>query len=160
MPRARKFRVDDRDRQILTILQQEGRLTWAELARRLDMSAPAVLARVRRLEEAEYIRGYVALLDRDKVGNGVTCYTMVELRQQGRESIDRFEEAVTTMPEVLECSHVTGDFDYLLKVIVSDREALEEFLLDKLAALSDVKSFSTNFVLREVKYETVVPVSV
>lgn len=159
MPRTRDFRIDDRDRQILTILQQEGRLTWAELARRLDMSAPAVLARVRRLEEAGFIRDYVALLDRDKVGNAVTCYTRVELRQQGRESIERFERAVDEMPEILECSHVTGDFDYLLKVIVSDRGALEEFLLDKLAALADVKSFSTNFVLREVKYETVVPVS-
>lgn len=160
MARTRKFRVDDRDRQILTILQREGRLTWAELARRLDMSAPAVLARVRRLEDADYIRGYVALLDRDKVGNAVTCYTTVALRHQGREATDRFEEAVSDMAEVLECAHVTGDFDYLLKLVVSDREALEEFLLDKLAALPDVKSFGTNYVLREVKSETVVPVNV
>lgn len=153
-------RVDDRDRQILTILQNEGRLTWAELSRRLDMSAPAILARVRRLEEAGFIRDYVALLDREKVGNSVVCYVMVSLDQQDRASMDRFEAAVSEMPEVLECSYVTGQFHYQLKIVVSNARSLETFLADTLAGHVGVKSYRTKLVLREVKYQTSVPVRI
>ncbi|MDQ7028733.1 MAG: Lrp/AsnC family transcriptional regulator [Ardenticatenia bacterium] len=154
MPRRILSRLDDRDRRILAILQEDGRLTWATLARRMGMSAPAILARVRRLEEGGYIRKYVALLNRHKVGKHVVCYVTVSLTQHDPSTLEQFEQEVGRWPEVLECARITGDGDYLLKVITKDAQELEHFLAEKLGNVPAVDQVRTTFVLREVKYET------
>ncbi|HBY99385.1 MAG: Lrp/AsnC family transcriptional regulator [Ardenticatenaceae bacterium] len=160
MPESSRFQLDNKDRDIVTILQHEGRVSFAELGRRIELSAPAVHARVRRLEEQSLIRGYAALLDRERAGNDVLCFINVSLLHHQREEDERFRNEVLAMPEVLECHHVTGEFDYLLKVIVPNRRALEAFLMDRLTALPQLDKVQTNLVLREVKNETAIPLNV
>lgn len=157
MPRRTVSRLDDRDRRILAILQEDGRLAWATLARRMGMSAPAILARVRRLEEGGYIRKYTALLDRHKVGRDAIGYVMVTLERHDHNTVNAFENQVSAWPEVLECARITGEADYLLKVVVADTNALEGFLSEKLADVPGVGPVRTYYVLREVKYETALP---
>lgn len=154
------IQLDNKDRDIIKILQHEGRVSFAELGRRIELSAPAVHARVRRLEEQGLIRGYVALLDREKAGNDVLCFINVSLRHHQREEDESFRAAVLEMPEVLECHHLTGEFDYLLKVIVPNRGALEAFLMDRLTSLPGLDKVQTSLVLREIKDETAIPLHV
>ncbi len=158
MPRRTVSRLDDRDRRILAILQEDGRLTWATLARRMGMSAPAILARVRRLEEGGFIRKYTALLDRHKIGRETVAYVMVTLDRHDQNTVESFEALVARLPEVLECARVAGDVDYILRVVVTDTNELEQFLAEKLANAAGVGQARTYYVLREVKYETALPV--
>lgn len=160
MPESSRFQLDNKDRDIISILQREGRVSFAELGRRIELSAPAVHARVRRLEEQGLIRGYAALLDRERAGNDILCFINISLRHHQREEDEQFREEVLAMPEVLECHHVTGEFDYLLKVIVPNRRALETFLMDRLTALPQLDKVHTNLVLREVKNDTAIPLNV
>lgn len=160
MAASARISLDNKDREIITILQNEGRVSFAELGRRIELSAPAVHARVRQLEEYGLIRGYVALLDRERAGNDVLCFIHVSLRHHQREDDERFREAVRDMPEVLECHHLTGEFDYLLKVIVPNRRALEAFLMDRLTALPQLDKVQTSLVLREVKDQTAIPLNI
>lgn len=152
--------LDSKDRDIITILQEEGRVSFAELGRRIELSAPAVHARVRRLEEQGLIRGYAALLDREKAGNDVLCFINVSLRHHQRDEDERFRAAIAEMPQVLECHHVTGEFDYLLKVILPNRHSLETFLMDNLTSLPQLDKVHTSLVLREVKDQTIVPLNI
>ena len=110
--------LDETDRIILEILQEQGRISNAELARRVDLSPPATHARLRRLEEGGYIRQYAALLDLDKVGYDMLCFVMVSLQLHQSQQVEGFKAAIQEMPEVLECHHVTGEYDYLLKVVI------------------------------------------
>jgi Lrp/AsnC family leucine-responsive transcriptional regulator len=152
--------LDKKDRDIIEILQEEGRVSFAELGRRIELSAPAVHARVRRLEEQGLIRGYAALLDRERAGNDVLCFINVSLRHHQRDDDERFRTAVAGMVQVLECHHVTGEFDYLLKVILPNRHALETFLMDNLTSLPQLDKVHTSLVLREVKDQTAVPLNI
>lgn len=147
--------VDDIDRLLLMELQQDGSLSNVELARRVLLSPPAVHTRVRRLETLGYIRLYTALLDREKVGYDLLCMVSVTLRWHETEHIQAFREAIRQMPEVLECLFVTGDADYLLKVVTHNRKELEQFLTEKLTPIRGVGHISTSVVLDELKYTTV-----
>lgn len=151
--------LDALDRAILAIVQEDGRISNADLARRIHLSPPATLARLRRLEEAGYIRGYVALVDREKVGYDLLCFVRVSLAMHQPEQVRAFREAVRRMPEVLECYHVTGDFDYLLKVAVPHRRALEQFLVERLTPIPGVARLYTSLALSEVKATTALPLS-
>ncbi len=143
--------VDEIDRFLLKELQQNGTLSNVELARRVSLSPPAVHARVRRLETLGYIRRYAALLDREKVGYDLLCIVSVTLRWHEIEHIRVFKEAIQQMPEVLECFFVTGDADYLLKVVARNRKELEQFLTQKLTPIAGVGRVSTSVVLDELK---------
>ncbi len=126
-----------------------------ELARRISLSPPAVHARIKRLEELGYVRQYVAILDREKVGYDMLCLINVTLQMHQMDNINLFREAVQAMPEVLECYFVTGEFDYLLKVVVRNRKELETFLMEKLTPIPGIARISTSIVLTEIKYTTV-----
>lgn len=149
--------LDDVDLRILEVLQHDGRVTNADLARRVDLSPPAVLARVRRLQEQGYIRGFAALLDRERVGYDMLCFVSVTLLAHGAQPVDAFRAAIADMPEVLECHHVTGEYDYLLKVAVRNRKALERFVLDRLTPVPGIARIHTSLVLREIKSTTALP---
>lgn len=146
--------IDEIDKAILVILQQDGAISNVELARRISLSPPAVHARMKRLEELGYIRQVVALLDREKVGYDMLCMISVTLQFHHMEQINAFREAVLQMPEVLECLFVTGEFDYLLKVVVRNRQELERFLMERLTPIPGIARISTSLVLAEIKYTT------
>jgi DNA-binding Lrp family transcriptional regulator len=150
--------LDEKDRQLLKHLQGDARLTNTELAKRVDLSPPGLQRRLRKLEDAGIIEQYVTLLDREAVGFDMLCFVQVTLLRHEPESIRRFKEIVQDMPEVLECHHITGEFDYLLKVIVRNREHLEKFLVEKLTPVPGMDKIRTSLVLREIKSTTCLPI--
>lgn len=150
--------LDEVDRRILKILQEEGRISNAELARRVELSPPATYARVKGLEEQGYIRSYVALLDAEKLGFDLLCFVRVTLQLHSLEQVHAFRQAIQEMPEVLECHHVTGDYDYLLKVALRGRKDLERFLVERLTPTPGVARIHTNLVLNEIKATAVLKI--
>jgi len=146
--------LDDLDIKALSLLCQRGRMTWAELAGQLGLSAPAAADRVKRLEERGIITGYSALLDPEALGLGLTAFMSVTLDQPRHR--EGFLAAVQAAAEILECHHVTGDDDYLLKVRCCHTRALEALITDRLKAIAGVVKTRTLIVLSTVK-ETQVP---
>lgn len=146
--------MDELDLAILRELQRDGRLSNVELARRINLSPPATHARVRRLEEEGYIRRYVTLLDQEKVGYEMTCFISVSLQLHQQEELEHFHATVKAIPEILECYHVTGEFDYLLKVVVRSRQDLQRLIVNRLTPLPGVARIYTSLVLSAVKATT------
>lgn len=151
--------LDSIDRKLLTVLQQEGRITAQELAERVGLTASPCLRRIRLLEEAGIIRRYVAVVDQKAVGLPVSVFVSVKLERQREEELDRFAAAIARWPEVLECYLMTGPRDYLLRVVVPDLEAYEAFLKSKLTRLDGVQSIESSFALGQVKYTSVLPIA-
>ena len=149
--------LDEIDMALLRRLQEDASLSKAELGRQLNLSQPAIHHRIRRLEERGYIRRYVALLDRELLDLDLTCFVQVSVQRHHRDHIVAFEEAVLAMPEVLDCHHTTGEYDFLLRVVVSNRRALEMLLVERLSVLPGVAHLQTSVVLREVKSVTTLP---
>jgi DNA-binding Lrp family transcriptional regulator len=149
--------LDETDLQILDLLQKDGSLSNAEVGRRIGLSTPATHARVRRLEEVGYIKGYAALLNHERLGLDLICFVQVTLRLHSSELVAEFRRSVRDVPEVLECHHVTGEFDYLCKVVVSNRKALERLVVEVLTPLPGVERIHTSLALSEVKDSTVLP---
>ncbi|MGN6527919.1 MAG: Lrp/AsnC family transcriptional regulator [Burkholderiaceae bacterium] len=154
--------LDPIDRRILQALQADGRLTFDELAGRVGLSASAVLRRVRRLEEAEVISGYVALVQPEAVGLGLTAYLNVRLEKHSeahkRNPMDLFKAAVQAWPEVVECVSLTGEMDYLLRVVVTDMAHYARFIGDTLLRHPSVQDCKSSFVLERIKGTTAMPV--
>lgn len=150
--------IDDIDRRILAELQTNGRIANVDLAERVGLSPSPCLARVRALEKSGLIRGYVALVDPGMVGLGVSVFIQVSLEKQVGRALDTFEAAMTAMPEVMECYLMTGDSDYMLRVLVEDVAALQHFIVDKLTKVPGVASIRSSFALKQVKFKTAVPV--
>ncbi len=149
--------LDELDLQILDHLQIEGRVSNAELARRVGLSGPGLQKRVRKLEEAGVITRYAAIVDRESAGFDLLCFVEVTLTHHEPATVDEFRGALRSMPEVLECHHLTGEADYLLKVVVRNHRDLEGFLVERLTAVSGVDRIRTSIVLREVKETTALP---
>lgn len=154
-----KSHLDEVDLQILQLLQHDGRITNADLAKAVNLSPPSVLQRVRQLEKAGLIRGYHAILDHDRLGLRITAMTMITLALHQDLAIERFRRAVQDLPEVLECHHVSGDFDFLLKIVVRDMRAYEQFIREKLSRIKGVGQIRTSFVLGTAKLTTEIPIS-
>ncbi|MGL4650465.1 MAG: Lrp/AsnC family transcriptional regulator [Caldilineaceae bacterium] len=151
--------LDGTDRAILALLQNDGSLSNAEIGRRIGLSAPATYARVRRLEQEGYIRGYAALLDHERLGLDLVCFVQVTLRLHSSGLVAEFRRRVREVPEVLECHHITGEFDYLCKVVVPNRKALESLVVEVLTPLPGVERIHTSLVLSEVKATTQLPLA-
>ena len=149
--------LDRFDKRILQELQGAGRLTNVELAEKVGLSPSPCLTRVRRLEDAGILRNYVALVDPEKLGPAVSVFIQVTLALQSEQTLETFERAVTTMPEVMECYLMTGDSDYLLRVVVRDTAALRDFILDKLTKTPGVANIRSSFALKQVTYRTALP---
>jgi Lrp/AsnC family leucine-responsive transcriptional regulator len=146
--------LDELDRTILRTLQQDGRISNAELARQIHLSPPATHARLRRLEEEGYIQHYTAVLNREKLGFDLLCFIHVSMQLHQLEQMEQFRSAIRQMPEVLECHHMTGEYDYLLKIAVHNREALERFVIGRLTPLAGLARIHTSLVFTEVKSTT------
>ncbi|MDM8527667.1 Lrp/AsnC family transcriptional regulator [Anaerolineales bacterium HSG24] len=145
------------DQQILEILQTNGRINNTELARRINLSPPATHKRLKRLEKTGYIRDYVALLDRERMGYDMLCFINVNLQMHQPEHVEEFRIRVLAMPQVLECYHLTGKNDYLLKVVIRNRKDLERFVVKELTPVSGIANIHTSLVLTEIKSTTVLP---
>ena len=151
--------LDAMDHRILARLQSSGRISNADLARDVGLSASACLRRIRELEESGVIDRYVAVLDQKSVDLAISVFVQVTLERQTEPSLEIFEERVTARPEVMECYLMTGDADYLLRVVVADVTAYEQFLKNHLTRIPGVSSIKSSFSLKRVKYETALPLA-
>ncbi len=142
---------DEIDRKLLLFLQQDAKQTTKELSHKLNLSATAVYERVRKLENTGIIKGYVAVLDKHKIAKDFLVLCHVKLVQHKKEFILHFEKDVMNLQEVTECFHVSGDFDYILKICVQDMADYRNFMLTKLTSLKHIASTHSSFMIAEVK---------
>ena len=143
--------LDETDLQILKTLQKNAKLTTKELADAVHLTPTPVFERQKRLEKKGYIKKYVAVLDPEKLGQGLLVFCKVKLKQINHEIADSFVRHIQRIPEVTECYNTSGAYDYLLKVRVSDMKQYQEFVLTKLGDLDTVGSIESTFVMSEVK---------
>ncbi len=149
---------DKQDKIILQELQQDARISNADLARRVGLSPSATLTRVKRLEKKNIIRQYAAQINRQQLGYDLLCFVSVSLERHQVSQVTHFHEVMQEMPEVLECHHLTGDHDYLLKVVAKNTADLEHFLVHRLTPIDGVARIHTSVVLSEVKASTAIPI--
>ena len=154
-----KNELDRASRQILEALQADARLSTQALAEKVGLSATPVWRRVKDMEERGLIRGHVALLDREKLGLSICVLANVSLVRHSEGAVEQFERLVATQREIIECHAITGEADYVIKVVAADMKAYDAFLQQHIFKLPGVSSVRSNVVLREVKYETALPVA-
>ena len=147
----KKPRLDDIDLRIIDELQRHGRMTNVDLARRVGISAPPCLRRVRALEQAGFIAGYHANVDPALLGFGVTVFAMVGLHSQAEADLQSFEARVESWPEVRECHMLNGDIDFILKCVAPDLASFQEFLTQKLTPATNVANVKTSLTIRQSK---------
>ena len=151
------MQLDPTDLRILAELQENAKLTNAELASRVHLSASPCLTRVRALEQAGVIGRYVTLLDPKAIGLTVSVFIQISLDRQVEPALERFEQAVAQFPEVMECYLMTGDADYLLRVVVTDLAELERFIVTRLSRIEGMANIRSSISLKRVKYQTALP---
>ena len=149
--------LDDLDKTILRLLQADGRLSNLDLARQMNLSPPATHARLKQLEKEGYIRKFTTLVDRDKAGFDLLCFIHVALQMHQLEQVENFRTMIRQIPEVLECHHITGEYDYLLKVVLHNRKDLERFVVDRITPIQGIARIHTSLALTEVKNTTELP---
>jgi Lrp/AsnC family leucine-responsive transcriptional regulator len=150
--------LDPIDKKLMLLLQTDSKNTTKELSLKLNLSVTAVYERVKKLEREGVIDKYVALLNKSKVDRGFVVFCHLKLIQHSQEFLTKFESEVVKLSEVLECFHVSGDYDYILKIVVKDMEAYREFLVSKLTTLQHIGSTQSTFMISEVKNTTIVAV--
>jgi DNA-binding Lrp family transcriptional regulator len=143
--------LDETDRKILHYLQQDATLKTRELSEKLNLSYTPVYERVRRLEKEGVIKKYVALIDREKVGKKLMAFCNIALKEHSKTMGEKFVKAVVAMPEVMECFNISGDYDFLLKIVVEDMSQYQQFLMQKLGSLENIGSTHSLFVMGEIK---------
>lgn len=151
--------LDRIDRQILALLQADGRMTNVDLADRVGLTAPPCLRRVRALEEMGAIRGYHAELDGTRLGYPITVFAMVSLKSQAEHDLTAFEEHVAGIPEVRECHMLNGEIDFILKIVAPDLRAFQEILTTHLTPAPNVASVKTSLTIRTAKAESGIPIA-
>ncbi|MEK9753227.1 MAG: Lrp/AsnC family transcriptional regulator [Rhodospirillaceae bacterium] len=154
-----KFNLDEIDRRILAALQGNAKLRNVELAEAVGLSASPCLRRVKHMEETGVIRGYATLVDPQAIGLPVSVFVQVTLEKQIEASLESFEARIATWPEVMECYLMTGDADYLLRVVAADLNAYQDFLMKKLTRVAGVASIKSSFALRRIQYRTALPLN-
>lgn len=148
--------LDEKDLEILRFLQRDSKMTHKELSGKIALSVTAIYERVKRLEREQVISEYVALLDLEKVGKGFMVFCQIKLLQHSKPFLTRFEAEVKQLPEVLECYHLSGEYDYFLKVVVRNMAAYREFMVTKLTALDHIGSTQSTFIIEKVKNTTAI----
>lgn len=156
--RKKRVRLDRIDRRILRDLQEDGRMTNVDLAKRAGISAPPCLRRVRALEEAGLIRGYHATVDAKELGFAVTVFAQVGLASQAEADLEKFETLVASWPEVRECHMLAGETDFLLKVVAKDWDAYQQFLTTRLTSAPNVNHVKSALAIRSNKVLPGVPI--
>ncbi|MDD7886157.1 Lrp/AsnC family transcriptional regulator [Flavivirga sp. 57AJ16] len=147
---------DEIDRKLLDYLQVDSKQTNKELSNKLNLSVTAVYERIKKLEREGYINKYVALVNKERVDKAFVAFCHIKLVQHSQEYVIRFEKEVANIKEVLECYHVSGDYDYLLKVLVKDMQAFREFMVKRLTTIDHIGSTHSMFVINEVRHTTAI----
>jgi len=150
--------LDEIDVAILNELQADSKISNAELARRVELSAPAIHARIKRLEDSDVIAGYAAIVNREAMGYDMLCFIQLSLQTHNAHTVRAFREQIAEMPEVLECHQLIGDIDYLLKVALRNKSDLQRFLMERLTPIEGIARFKTSLSLIEIKSTTVLPI--
>lgn len=145
--------LDAVDMEILRALQKNTRLTTKELAAMVNLSTTPVFERVKRLEQRGYVKGYVAVLDAEKLGRGFVVFCSVKMRRIGREIAEDFARVVRSIPEVTECYNISGSYDYLLKIHAPNMKYYQEFVLNILGNIDHLGSLESTFVMDEIKHD-------
>ena len=158
MQKTSDFELDELDFSILRTLQQNGRISNVDLAKEINLSPPATFTRLKRLERLGYIHHYVALLDWGKMGYDMICFININLQMHQPDEVEKFRQRISRLPEVLECHHVTGEFDYLLKVAIKNREDLDRFVIKQLTPIPGIARIYTSLALNEIKVTTALPI--
>lgn len=147
---------DETDRKLLHLLQTDSKQTNKALSLQLNLSVTAVYERIRKLEKNGIVKQYVALVDKNKVQKEFVAFCHIKLVQHTQEYVVKFEEKVNQLDEVLECYHLSGDYDYLLKVLVKDMNSFREFMVEKLTKIDHIGSTHSMFMINEVKHTTAI----
>ncbi|MFI5386867.1 MAG: Lrp/AsnC family transcriptional regulator [Fimbriimonadales bacterium] len=150
--------IDEVDVQLLRLLQQDGRITNADLAKAVGLSPPSVLQRVRALERAGLIKGYAAILDAEKLGLRITAFAAISLSLHQDMPIERFRKAIQSVEEVQECYHISGEYDFLLKINVRDMRAYETLIREKISRIKGIRQINSSFVFGVTKQTTAIPI--
>ena len=148
------MKLDALDIQILRLLQKDAKLTNKALSAKLALSVTAIYERIKKLEKTGFIEGYVAWISKEMVGKSFIAFCHVKLIQHTQDNVKQFEREVITIAEVLECYHLSGDYDYLLKVHVEDMESYRKFMIEKLTKLNHIGSTHSMFMINQVKHTT------
>jgi len=148
--------LDKTDKDLLYYLQQDSKMPTKAIAVRLDLSVTAVYERIKKLEKTGYIEKYIAVLDKDKIDRNFVVFCQIKLIRHSHDYIQKFEKDVEDLEEVLECYNVSGEYDYILKVIVKNMKAYRNFINDKLTTLNYIGSTHSTFIISEVKQQNVV----
>ncbi len=146
------------DRSILLLLQKDGKITIKEIAERLNLTTTPIFERVKKLEREGYIKSYKAILDRKKAGLQLMVFCNVTLNLHQTDYLKKFEKDIQQFPEVVECYHVAGMFDYLIKIYAENMERYQDFLSNKLASLENISKVQSSFVMTEVKDFSYLPI--
>ena len=150
--------LDSVDKQIVETLQKDGRITIKALAEKLNLTTTPVFECVKRLEKEGVIDKYVALVNAKKVGRNLIVFISISLKNHTRSYLDKFVAEMRSYNEIMECYHIAGNFDYLLKAQLKDMEAFQQFILNKLSVNSNIAHVQSSFVLSKDKYSTALPV--
>ena len=149
------MKIDELDKRILKHLQKDSKKTNKEIANDLGLSVTAIYERIKKLERDGIISKYVALLNPESVGKGFMVLCQIKLIQHKKDILTKFEKDITSLPEVIECLHVSGDYDYILKVLVKDMDEYREFMVAKLTNLDHIGSTKSVFTINKVKQSTI-----
>ena len=147
---------DETDKKLLALLQSDSKKTTKQYALSLNLSVTAVYERIRKLEREGVITNYVALVDKKKLNRDFTALCQVRLSKHTKDNIIRFEKQVQQLDEIAECNHISGDYDYMLTINVSDMAAYREFMVHKLTAIQEIGSTQSSFVINPVKKSTAI----
>ncbi len=147
---------DTTDKKLLEYLQHDSKQTNKELSNKLGLSVTAVYERIKKLEKEGFINKYVALVNKEKIEKSFVVFCHIKLVQHAQDYVMKFEKEVANLNEVLECYHISGDYDYLLKVLVEDMAAFREFMVKKLTTINHIGSTHSMFVINEVKHSTAI----
>lgn len=149
--------MDNTDIKILSMLQEDGRLTHKQIAIELNLTITPIYERVKRLEREGYIKKYVAVLDENKLKRSLTAFTHISLKEHAKKYIKEFEHEIKKIDAVLECYHIAGQFDFLLKIVVEDMKAYQTVVIDQLASMDNIANVNSSFVMTEVQRSTAIP---
>ncbi len=150
-----EIKLDSTDRKLLMLLQEDAKLTTKQLAHHLGLTVTPVFERIKRLEKQGVIERYVAMLNKEKIGRKLIAFCNVSIKEHSREYIHHFETQITKFPEVMECYHIAGMYDYMLKVTTENMDSYHDFIYNKLATIDNIGNVRSSFVMNELKNSTV-----
>jgi Lrp/AsnC family leucine-responsive transcriptional regulator len=148
--------LDKTDLKLIDLLQNDSKQTTKQLSLQLNLSVTAIYERVKKLEKEKIIKKYVALINRNKIEKSFLVFCHIKLIQHSKEDVTSFEKEILKLSEVAECFHVSGDYDYILKIYVKDMESYRDFLITKLTAIKHIGSTHSTFIIGEVKHTTAI----